>query len=88
MRECIEDDEDVMVTEDIGADSARITFGKGESDRQRKISAMAAAEGAVVEEDARYTIYRERARERRRKRARAREKQRHRQRKRQRQRQR
>ncbi len=51
-----------MVTEDIGADSARISFGKGESDRQRKISAMAAAEGAVVEEDARYTI--ERARER------------------------
>jgi len=39
------------VTDDIGADSARVSFGKGESDRSRKIAAMAAAEGAVVEQD-------------------------------------
>ena len=51
VRENIEDEEDMMVTDDIGADSARVTFGKGESDRQRKIAAMAAAEGAVVDGD-------------------------------------
>ena len=51
MRESIEDDEDMMVTEDIGADASRVTFGKGESDRARKIAAMAAAEGAVVDGD-------------------------------------
>jgi hypothetical protein len=51
VRESIEDDEDMMVTEDIGADASRVTFGKGESDRARKIAAMAAAEGAVVDGD-------------------------------------
>jgi len=48
VRESVDDEEDMMVTDDIGADTARMTFGRGESDHQRKIAAMAAAEGAVM----------------------------------------